>query len=126
MGLTTDRNDGCLYETDTLTGQQKCYLVLPDGARKELVHPVRVNYRHLKCGAITTMDRTIAETYAAQPSFYGATFCVHCRTHLPVGAYGEFVWVNCDREDTEGNGTLVGTVNMRPEHALGRKEMTGA
>lgn len=122
MGLTTDRNDGCLYETDPLTGQNKCYLILPDGDRKELVLPVRTTYRHLKCGTNTTMGRPIAETYAANPAFYGRTFCVHCGTHLPVGAYGEFVWADCDRE---GEGTLVGTVNMRPEDALGRKEMLG-
>lgn len=44
------------------------------------------------CGTTTTMSREIAETYARQPSFYGATFCCRCRTHKPVGADGEFVW----------------------------------
>lgn len=44
------------------------------------------------CGAATTMHRSIAETYARQPTFYGATFCVGCRMHRPVGADGEFVW----------------------------------
>ena len=116
-GLTTDPKDGCISETDPETGQQKCYLILPDGARKDLKHPVRRSYRHLTCGTVTTMARPIAETYAATPSFYGATFCVGCRTHLPVGAYGEFVWVDCDKA---GEGTLVGTVNLRPGDALGR------
>lgn len=110
MGLTTDRNDGCLYETDPLTGQNKCYLILPDGDRKELVLPVRTTYRHLKCGTNTTMGRPIAETYAANPTgFYTHTFCVQCRRHLPVG---EFVWTQCD---AEGEGTLVGTINVRPK-----------
>jgi len=43
------------------------------------------------CGVETRMNRTIAETYAANPNFYGATFCVGCSKHLPVG---EFVWID--------------------------------
>jgi hypothetical protein len=46
------------------------------------------------CGQPTRMSREIAETYARDPSFYGATFCVRCRAHLPVGANGEFVWLD--------------------------------
>lgn len=121
-GITDNPEDSCIHEVDPATGQNKCYLVLPDGQRKQLVHPVRRTYRHLTCGTTTTMSRPIAETYAARPSFYGRTFCVHCGTHLPVGAYGEFVWTDCD---PEGEGTLVGTVNMRPEDALGREQMIG-
>lgn len=41
------------------------------------------------CGAETTMGVTIAETYARNPTFYGATYCVHCAMHRPVA---EFVW----------------------------------
>jgi hypothetical protein len=42
------------------------------------------------CGTSTTMNsREIVETYARNPSFYGATFCCGCGKHLPVG---EFVW----------------------------------
>lgn len=41
------------------------------------------------CGAVTKMGNSIAETYARDPRFYGSTFCVQCRTHLPVD---EFVW----------------------------------
>ena len=44
------------------------------------------------CGTVTTMGLAIAETYARKPSFYGATMCVGCGTHLPVGADGEFMW----------------------------------
>jgi hypothetical protein len=44
------------------------------------------------CGTLTKMGQSIAETYARDPSFYGATFCCGCGTHLPVGADGEFVW----------------------------------
>jgi len=41
------------------------------------------------CKTDTTMSLPLAETYARDPHFYGATFCAHCRTHLPVSA---FVW----------------------------------
>lgn len=50
------------------------------------------------CGTVTTMAQPIAETYARDPQFYGATFCTHCQKHLPVA---EFIWVN--------DGTVVGS-----------------
>lgn len=53
------------------------------------------------CDSVTTMGRELAETYAREPGFYGATFCVNCRKHLPVGASGEFIW--------EPDGSKVGT-----------------
>lgn len=53
------------------------------------------------CGSVTTMGAALSETYARQPSFYGSTFCCACRTHLPVGKDGEFVW--------EGTTERVGT-----------------
>jgi hypothetical protein len=53
------------------------------------------------CGTVTTMAQAIAETYALRPDFYGATFCVGCGMHRPVGANGEFVWTD--------DGTRVGT-----------------
>ena len=45
------------------------------------------------CGTDTTMNRAIAETYARNPKFYGATFCARCGAHFPVGLKGEFAWV---------------------------------
>lgn len=45
------------------------------------------------CGAVTSMGEALAETYARQPSFYGATFCCVCNKHFPVGEYGEFIWL---------------------------------
>lgn len=45
------------------------------------------------CGAVTTMGRALAETYARDPGFYGGTFCVGCKEHFPVGQHGEFMWV---------------------------------
>lgn len=92
MGITTDEHDGCLHEIDPETKMQRCYLVLPDGQRKDLVRPLRLSYVHEKCGAVTTMARAIAETYAAKPGYYGATYCAQCRDHFPVGEHGEFHW----------------------------------
>ena len=45
------------------------------------------------CGTITVMGLALAETYARNPRFYGATYCCVCRMHLPVG---EFVWAGTD------------------------------
>lgn len=44
------------------------------------------------CQATTVMSRELAETYAREPTFYGATYCCRCGTHFPVGEFGEFVW----------------------------------
>lgn len=83
-------------------GQQKAYVVLSDAERaKGFVRPVRRSYTHQKCGVSTTMSLAIAETYARDPAFYGATFCVGCGSHYPVGKDGEFVW--------EGTEEKVGT-----------------
>lgn len=106
MGITSDRHDGCLHEIDPATGMQKCYLVLPDGERRELVRPIFETYVHLTCGTETRMNRAIAETYAANPTFYGGTYCVACRAHFRVGWEGRFVWPD---------GTLVGTKGMTVE-----------
>lgn len=46
------------------------------------------------CGTSTKMGQAIAETYARDPKFYGATFCCGCNKHLPVG---EFVWEGTDQ-----------------------------
>lgn len=79
------------------SGQQKGYVVLTPAERaKGFVRPFRDAYRHLKCGAITTMSRDIAETYARDPGFYSGTFCTTCRAHFPVGENGEFTWYEMD------------------------------
>lgn len=44
------------------------------------------------CGTVTRMPQAIAETYAAEPGYYGSTFCCGCGDYFPVGADGEFVW----------------------------------
>lgn len=46
------------------------------------------------CGTVTTMGRALAETYARDPSFYGATYCCGCSRHLRVD---EFVWDGTDQ-----------------------------
>jgi hypothetical protein len=53
------------------------------------------------CGVVTTMGVALAETYARDPRFYGATYCCGCQMHRAVGADGEFVW--------EGTNERVGT-----------------
>lgn len=84
------------------TGQQQGYVVLAEDERaKGFVRPVRRSYRHLKCGVVTTMGQSLAETYARNPAFYSGTFCCGCGTHFPVGADGEFVW--------DGTSEKVGT-----------------
>lgn len=87
----------------TPSGQQEGYVVLAEEERaKGFVRPVRTSYKHLKCGGVTTMGQTIAETYARDPFFYSGTFCCQCRGHYPVGEEGEFVWV-------DGSNQKVGT-----------------
>lgn len=97
MSITTDPNDPRLKrrsapDTEPVP-QNEAYLVLSEEERaKGFVRPVRRTYIHLTCGAATTMGQAIAETYARSPHFYGATYCVGCGMHRPVGAEGEFVW----------------------------------
>lgn len=76
-------------------GQHEAYWVLSEEERaKGFVRPVRRTYLHKKCGTTTTMARSIAETYARDPKYYGATFCVACGKHFPVGEDGEFTWAD--------------------------------
>lgn len=108
MSLTTDRNDQCLYESDPLTGMNKCYLVLSEEElAKGFKRPVRQVYKHLgktielegadgtvftqfiPCNAVTHMGLTLSETWARDPWFYSHTYCTRCKTHLPVE---EFQW----------------------------------
>lgn len=95
MGTTDDRTDPRLtHGADAEpVPQAEVYLVLSEAERAAgFVRPVRTSYVHEVCGAVTTMALDIAETYARKPAFYGATYCVACGKHRPVGADGEFVW----------------------------------
>lgn len=118
--LTTDPTDPELGHGADLgpVPQNSAYLVLSEKERRSgFVRPVRRTYVHwtqsdgspvpslvlstagfLGCGAATTMSQDIAETYARNPKFYGSTYCVGCRMHLPVS---EFTW--------DGSEELVGS-----------------
>ena len=98
--LTCDPTDPRLtHGVDSEPGPQAdAYLVLsPEERAKGFVRPVRRTYVHVRgmsqqkpaCGRATTMSRELAETYARDPKFYGATYCVGCGMHLPIG---EFDW----------------------------------
>lgn len=92
MSYTTDPNDPRLGKgvDDKPIPQHEVYLILSDEERaKGFVRPVRRTYVHTTCGTATTMGQALAETYARDPKFYGATYCVGCSKHLPVD---EFVW----------------------------------
>ena len=99
MGITSDPSDPRLGHgvDDSPIEQHEVYLVLSDEElARGFVRPVRQSYLHASelggCGAVTSMGLAIAETYAAKPHFYGATYCVSCMKHLPVGEHGEFYW----------------------------------
>lgn len=99
--LTTDRTDPRLSHgiDETPVPQAEVYVVLsPEELAKGFVRPVRRSYIHTVCGSLTTMGDTLSETYARDPKFYGATYCVHCQMHRPVG---EFMW--------EADGQVVGS-----------------
>jgi hypothetical protein len=77
-------------QIDPATGMQRAYVVLtPEERAKGFVKPVRQSYVHQKCGVQTTMNISIAETYARNPHFYNGTFCCGCRAHF---ALNEFNW----------------------------------
>ena len=101
MSLTTDPNDPRLthYTGPEKPGKQAAvYLVMSEEERaKGFVRPLRKTYIHNECGAATIMGTALSETYACNPKFYGATYCVVCAAHFPVD---EFKW-----ED----GTIVGS-----------------
>lgn len=106
MSLTTDPTDPRLRQSRD-DGQNEAYIVLSEAERaKGFVRPVRRKYVHEYmfdgsdvpivqtstkgmggCGALTVMAQEIAETYARDPHYYGETYCVGCKTHLPVGQF---------------------------------------
>jgi len=100
MPLTSDPSDPRLtHGADSEpVPQADTYLVSSEEERaKGFVRPVRRTYIHgtndatrRVCGQTTTMSQVLAETYARDPGFYGATYCVGCQMHRPVG---EFTWL---------------------------------
>lgn len=103
MTTTTDPNDSELgrgYDKEKIPQHNK-YLVLSDEEiSKGFIRPLRDKYVHKTCGVVTSMHIKIAETYARDPYFYGATYCTHCKKHLPVS---EFVWDYGDRDQLVGS-----------------------
>lgn len=96
MGVTDDPNDPKLRRgvDEEKVEMNEVYLVLPEEERKKgYVRPFRDTYRHVECKVnpqgVTHMGQALSETYARNPKFYGATFCVFCSMHRPVA---EFVW----------------------------------
>lgn len=90
MSLTTDPSHPDLNQPEGPGRQNKIYLVLStDEIAKGYTRPFRDRYKHTKCGTETTMGYELSATYARNPKFYGATFCVNCGTHYPVA---EFTW----------------------------------
>lgn len=76
-------------EIEPTSGMQRGYVVLTPAERaKGFIKPLRRSYIH-KCGVSTRMGQAIAETYARDPMFYNATFCVGCKAHFPLV---EFAW----------------------------------
>lgn len=111
MSYTTDPDDPRLGRGEDKTPREmnEAYLVLSAEERaKGFVRKLYRAYIHHdpECGAVTTMGLPLCETYARDPSFYGATYCSRCRMHRPTGAQGEFTWVDEDGNDTN---ILVGT-----------------
>lgn len=105
MTTTSDPNDpritrGADPADSPPKPQAEVYLVLSEEERaKGFVRPLRDAYWHEVCGKVTTMGLALAETYARDPHFYGATYCAHCGQHRPVGEHGEFRW--CDPANRE-------------------------
>ena len=92
MGTTEDPQDPRLgHGVDEQPAKMNdAYLVLSEADRAQgRVRPLRRTYVHESCGVATTMGLAIAETYATNPTFYGATYCVGCAMHRPVA---EFRW----------------------------------
>jgi hypothetical protein len=92
--LTDDPSDpGLTHGVDpegVAAPQADAYLILSAEERaKGFIRPLRRSYWHTVCGTVTTMSALLAETYARDPGFYGATYCVSCQRHAPVG---EFRW----------------------------------
>jgi hypothetical protein len=99
--LTTDPTDPRLTHgnDDTPQPQADVYLVLSKEKRAEVfIRPLRHSYKHQTCGGVTTMGLALAETYACDPKFYGATYCSTCQMHKPVS---EFTWT--------ADGSVVGS-----------------
>jgi hypothetical protein len=92
MSTTSDRNHPDINIPEAPGKQNKVYLVLSEDERaKGFVRPVRGSYFHTTCETVTTMGKSIAETYAREPSYYRSTWCCACCAHFPVS---QFRWLD--------------------------------
>lgn len=99
MPLTEDPFDPRLThgEDTEKVPQADAYLVLSKKERKKgWVRPLRQSYTHVGaeggkrgCMVSTRMGLALCETYAKDPTFYGATYCVGCGRHISVE---HFTW----------------------------------
>lgn len=101
---TTYRHVGAKpkYPTRPLTADEKerhaglnyfCYEEYPESESPKVGRYWTEAQLKQGCNTTTTMALDIAETYARNPDFYGSTFCVYCRLHLPLE---QFVWDGTD------------------------------
>ena len=111
MPLTDDPHDPRLGHgiDEGPIQQHDVYLVLSEVERSgDFVRPLQQRYLHARqlggCGAVTFMGRELSETYARDPGFYGATYCVGCRMHKAVGEQGEFYWCSESGEPLRRGG----------------------
>jgi hypothetical protein len=97
MSLTDDPDDpriqrGPIGGETERRPQNDVYLVMSD---KDLaagyLKPYREAYKHQTCGYTTTMGHKLSATYAADPWFYGLTYCCNCQVHRPLD---EFTWLD--------------------------------
>lgn len=93
--FTEDPNDPRLTRgiTSTPGPQNEVHVVKPAPERTSahFIRPFRQTYKHLTCRQTTTMGTALAATYAADPKFYGATYCCECQLYRPVA---EFEWLD--------------------------------
>ena len=60
----------------------------PSDVGPTYVQPIRHKYVHNTCGTLTVMrGGNLAETYATNPGFYTATFCVGCHDYFPLDQF---------------------------------------
>lgn len=75
----------------TASGMQRGYVVLAEEERaKGFIRPFRDSYIHTKCGGLTTMARSIAETYARNPNSTAALFVLAVALIFPLGKAANF------------------------------------
>lgn len=75
-------SEGFDYGEKKPDGQYENYPTIDEGP---FVQKPRRTYVHVDgCGVVTKMSLELAESVARDPTYYSATFCVGCGTHVPV------------------------------------------